>query len=62
MKTTKSQSVKWVSIHDTLPKKEGYYRVKFKDGKEDQKHFRNKPKKKILGFMTENIVTHWANL
>ncbi len=54
--------VNWISIHDRLPKKEDYYRVKFTDGTEDEKPFRNRPNRNILGFMTENIVTHWAEL
>lgn len=62
MKKTKLESVKWISVNDMLPTKEGYYLVKFEDGTEDEKPFRNRPSKNILGFMTENIVTHWANL
>lgn len=54
--------VTWINIHDRLPKKEDYYRVKFTDGSEDEKPFRNRPNRNILGFMTENIVTHWAEL
>ena len=29
---------------------------------EDAKPFRNRPNRNILGFMTEDIVTHWAEL
>jgi hypothetical protein len=54
--------VTWINIHDRLPKKEDYYRVKFTDGSEDEKPFRNRPNRNILGFMTENIVAHWAEL
>lgn len=49
----------WNDILLTQPKKEGYYRVKFEDGSEDEKPFRIRPKRNIYGFMTELKVTHW---
>lgn len=49
----------WISVETRLPKKEGYYQVKFDDGTEDEKPFRIRPKKNIHGFMTEKKVTHW---
>ncbi len=50
----------WKSVKDELPKKEGYYRVRFSNGEEDEKPFRIRPSKNIYGFMTEDEVTHWA--
>lgn len=54
---------KWISIKSSLPNVEAgkvkYFAVKFSDGTTDQLPYRNKPHKKILGFMTEKEVTHW---
>lgn len=50
---------KWIDVNSLLPTKEGYYRVIFEDGTEDEKPFRIRPKQNIYGFMTENKVTHW---
>lgn len=52
----------WISVKDRLPKTEGYYKVKFSDGTEDEKPFRIRPAKNIYGFMTEQKVTHWQPL
>lgn len=52
----------WISVKDRLPEKEGYCKVKFKDGTEDEKPFRIRPHKNIHGFMTMNEVTHWQPL
>ena len=49
----------WISVEDSLPEKEGYYTVKFKDGTEDEKPFRIRPNQNIKGFMTIDTVTHW---
>ena len=49
----------WNDISKQTPNKEGYYKVKFKDGSEDEKPFRIRPSKNIKGFMTEKEVTHW---
>lgn len=49
----------WISTADSLPEKEDYYEVKFKDGTIDEKPFRIRPKQNIRGFMTELEVAHW---
>jgi hypothetical protein len=49
----------WKDLNVEQPKKEGYYRVRFDDGTEDQKPWRIRPSRNILGFMTERNVTHW---
>lgn len=49
----------WINIEDKLPEKEGYYRVKFENGAEDEKPFRIRPKQNIRGFMTEKKVIQW---
>ncbi len=56
MKIVKSN---WISVHDSLPKKEGYYTVKYDDGSTDRKPFRIRPNSNILGFMTEKNVIAW---
>jgi hypothetical protein len=50
----------WIDVNDYLPEVEDYYKVKFKDGSEDEKPFRIRPKKNIYGFMTEKPITHWS--
>ena len=50
----------WISVTERLPTTEGYYKVKFENGEEDEKPFRIRPKKNILGFMTMDKVTHWS--
>lgn len=52
----------WISVKDELPNVEGYYKVKFEDGTEDEKPFRIRPSRNIHGFMTENKVSHWRAL
>lgn len=52
----------WISINEELPKKEGYYAVKFENGIEDEKPFRIRPKKNIFGFMSMENITHWSYL
>ena len=54
--------IEWVSVEQALPKKEDYYLVKFTDKTIDEKPFRIRPKKNILGFMTEKKVTHWSEI
>jgi hypothetical protein len=49
----------WISVVDELPTIQKYYKVKYSNGVEDMKPFRIRPTKNILGFMTENEVTHW---
>lgn len=49
----------WTKVTTKLPEKEGYYKVKFKDGNEDQKPFRIRPSKNIKGFMSEKDVVAW---
>ena len=41
----------WIPVTERLPETENYYRVKFLNGDEDEKPFRIRPKKNILGFM-----------
>ena len=54
---------KWIPVKTRLPKvavnEFKYFSVKLSDGTKDRVPFRNKPKKNILGFMTEEKVTHW---
>jgi hypothetical protein len=50
----------WINLNDEQPTEEGYYKVKFDDGTEDEKPWRIRPSKNILGFMTEKNVTHWS--
>lgn len=50
----------WIPVEEKLPETEGYYKVKFDDGTEDEKPFRIRPKQNIHGFMTMDNVTHWA--
>lgn len=52
----------WISVDERLPEIEGYYKVRFEDGTEDEKPFRIRPSKKIYGFMTMDKVTHWQPL
>jgi hypothetical protein len=52
----------WVSVEDRLPENEDYYAVRFENGVEDEKPFRIRQEKNILGFMTTEKVTHWQNL
>lgn len=49
----------WNDLTEKQPKKEGYYKVKYEDGTEDEKPFRIRPKQNIKGFMTMTKVTHW---
>lgn len=49
----------WISVEQYLPGTENYYEVKFEDGTTDEKPFRIRYSKNILGFMTEKKVTHW---
>ncbi len=49
----------WKDVNKELPKKEGYYEVRYEDGRFDEKPFRIRPSKNIKGFMTETKVTHW---
>lgn len=49
----------WIKVTTKLPEKEGYYKVKFKDGTIDQLPFRIRPNKNIRGFMTEGVVIAW---
>lgn len=49
----------WTKVTAKLPEKEGYYKVKFKDGTEDQKFFRIKPIKNTKGFVCEKHVVSW---
>jgi hypothetical protein len=56
------KSVLWIPVTERLPKKEDYYAVRFENGVEDEKPFRIRPNKNILGFMTMDKVTHWAFL
>jgi hypothetical protein len=55
------ERMKWVKVEDRLPEIEGYYKVKYDDGTEDEKPFRIRPRNNIHGFMTMNIVTHWMD-
>lgn len=52
----------WIPVTERLPKSEKYYKVRFKNGEEDEKPFRIRPNKNIFGFMTEEEVTHWAEI
>jgi len=52
----------WIDVKEKLPEREGYFRVKFKNGSEDEKPFRIRPKKNIRGFMTLEEVTHWRHI
>jgi hypothetical protein len=58
---TEVERMKWVKVEDRLPEIEGYYKVKYDDGTEDEKPFRIRPRNNIHGFMTMNIVTHWMD-
>lgn len=49
----------WIDITVEQPTTEGYYTVKFSNEIEDRKYYRIRPKQNILGFMTEETVTHW---
>ena len=59
---------KFISVKKQLPLKEGYYTVKYANGKTDKKPFRIRPAKNIRGFMymaseatdkTQGEITHW---
>lgn len=52
----------WIRIEDRLPNIENYYKVRFKNGDEDEKPFRIRPNQNIHGFMTMDEVTHWAEI
>ena len=52
----------WIRVEQYLPGKEDYYEVKFEDDTTDEKPFRIRYNKNILGFMTEKKVTHWRPL
>ncbi len=52
----------WIPVKERLPEIERYYSVKFENGTEDEKPFRIRPSKNILGFMTMDKVTHWKEL
>ena len=52
---------KWRKCSESLPLKEGYYKVKYDNGEEDIKPFRIRPSKNIKGFMTENNVIEWKH-
>lgn len=62
MEEIKEQKDEWISVKDAWPRVEGYCRVKYEDGTEDQKPYRHRPGKGIRGFMSEKNVTHWKNL
>ena len=49
----------WISILEKLPHKEDYHKLKFGDGTVDFKPFRIRLSKNIIGFMSEEVVTHW---
>lgn len=53
----------WIDVKDRLPEVPvnsiKYFMVKFADGTEDEKPFRNRPSKNIHGFMALEHVTHW---
>lgn len=54
----------WINIKNKMPKEEGYYPVKFKDGTQDEKPYRIRPNKNIRGFMymnSDNPITHWKD-
>lgn len=50
----------WIPVEEKLPEEQGYYKVKFDTGTEDEKYFRIRPSQNIRGFMTMDNVTHWA--
>lgn len=50
-----------ISVEDKYPEIEDYYLVRYENGQEDEKPFRNRPNKNIYGFMTERKVTYWKN-
>jgi hypothetical protein len=58
--------MEWISVKDRVPEVEvngvKYFKVKFEDGTIDEKPFRNRPSKNILGFMAEENITHWMPL
>ena len=56
------QEDKWIDVKEAIPAIEGYYDVKFDDGTTDEKPFRIRLKRNVLGFMTEKNVTHWKQL
>ena len=60
--TNTLHGLNWVLVSEKLPEKEGYYKVRFGDGTEDEKPFRIRPSKNIHGFMTENIVVAWKEI
>lgn len=60
--TGQQEELNWIITLDRLPEKEGYYKVKFLDGTEDEKPFRIRPSKNILGFMTEKTVVAWKEI
>jgi hypothetical protein len=53
----------WIELESNPPKvavnETKYFKVKFEDGTEDEKPFRNRPSKNIFGFMSEKKVTHY---
>jgi len=53
---------KWEKYPEIEPTKEGYYKVMFENGIEDEKPFRIRLDKGIKGFMTENKVVAWKSL
>jgi len=52
----------WINVNDKMPDTESYYKVKFDDGTEDEKYFRNRPQKNIYGFMSEKNVIEWRKI
>ena len=56
------RKLQWFSVKEQLPKIEDYYAVRFESGFEDEIPFRIRPNKNIYGFMSEEIITHWAIL
>ena len=53
----------WISVNEKFPNvpinKVEYFNVKYEDGTEDFKPFRNRPSKNIYGFMSEKDVIAW---
>lgn len=53
----------WISVKDRLPKEQGYYRVKFSDGSEDEKWYRLRPNRSGFLYDFELLtLTHWADI
>ncbi len=55
-------NINWVDATISLPTTEGYYKVKFDDGTEDEKPFRIRPNQNIYGFMAEKNVIQWKEM